>query len=778
MRTEFLNELQESGWIHRPLFIKEEHSMERVRKNRKVSKRKKVKIEETKLLVQHGKCEKYNLGSEGVLWIEGNLQDTVWPEEMSEDGDCAYYGNLSVKLKLNHEDWRDYNRICFQIHPVCPGLHTISFSVWIKNDGLEKVPDDYNRTGQHMANLENRQWQTCIWEFPEIARDNITELEFRYRLSGSDTGVGEKVMFAVKEIFLEKTKEEKYQGWDLEERVISYDSCGYLPKEKKMALTDLTKGMFQVFQEETGKIVLIKAIQKLRWKNHEVGYLDFSEIQKPGKYKLLAEGRETGTFEIGADWVEEMIWKGLNFLFCQRCGYPVPGKHQKCHDDCYGTHNGEKISYSGGWHDAGDMSQQTVQTGEITEELFILAEENKKNRLLYHRLLEEACWGLSFLLQGRYGDGYRNSSLGLIRWTDGKWGNRDDGNTVRVYNHALDNFLCACAEAIASRVLEEYDFQNSFAALKAAEEDYAFAIERWEKYGFEIPIMWEHTYGSSQSLCYAVITKCAGLLYERTEKTYYRKQVEIWSEKLLLCQNEAGYFCRDESCNHIVHFNHQAREKYFPESLILACRVLKEGQLYSKIIVGLKRYGNYLKELMKYASPYRMLPAGIYEEREANHKEVFQRMHLLSSYQKCQSEYLKQVRQGDKIGDGQYVKQFPVWFSFRGNTNVQLSMGQAAIITGEFLEDEELIQVGRDQIHWINGRNPFRQSFVVGNGRRFDFFYAVFPGVCVGQVPVGVQTKKNEDFPVWNSGNQAVSREIWSASTIKMMSICGKMLND
>lgn len=65
MRTEFLNELQESGWIHRPLFIKEEHSMERVRKNRKVSKRKKVKIEETKLLVQHGKCEKYNLGSEG-----------------------------------------------------------------------------------------------------------------------------------------------------------------------------------------------------------------------------------------------------------------------------------------------------------------------------------------------------------------------------------------------------------------------------------------------------------------------------------------------------------------------------------------------------------------------------------------------------------------------------------------------------------------------------------------------------------------------------------------
>lgn len=778
MRKEFFNELQESGWIHRPLFVKEEQSMKKIRENRKINKKKRIKIDETKLQVQHGGYEKCNHGDEEILWLEGKLQDLTWPEEMPQNGDCAYYGNLSLKLKLNYEDWRDYNRISFQIYPVCPGLNTISFAVWIKNEGLEKVPDAYNRTGQHMVNLKNQQWQTCIWEFPEIPRDNVTELEFQYRLSGSDTGIGEKVRFVVKEIFLEKTKEEKYQGWDLDERVISYDSCGYLPKEKKMALTDLTTGMFQVFQEETGKIILIKTIESVRWKNQEFGYLDFSEIQKPGKYKLLAEGRETGTFDIGADWAEEMIWKGLNFLFCQRCGYPVPGKHQKCHDDCYGIHNGEKISYSGGWHDAGDMSQQTVQTGEITEELFILAEENKENKLLYHRLLEEACWGLSFLLQGRYGDGYRNSSLGLIRWTDNKWGNLDDGNTVRVYNHALDNFLCACAESVAARVLEGYDSQNSFTALKIAEEDYAFAIERWEKYGFEMPIMWEHTYGSSQSLCYAVITKCASLLHERTGKLYYREQVEIWSKKLLLCQSEEGYFYRDENCNHIVHFNHQAREKYFPESLILASRVLKEGKIYSQIITGLKRYGNYIKELMKYASPYRMIPAGIYEEREVNHKEVFQKMHLLSSYQKCQLEYLQQIRKGEKIRDGQYVKQFPVWFSFRGNTNVQLSMGQAAIITGRFLEDEELIQVGRDQIHWLNGRNPFRQSLVVGNGQRFDFFYAVFPGNCVGQVPVGVQTKKNEDFPVWNSGNQAVSREVWSASTIKMMSICGKMLND
>ena len=105
--------------------------------------------------------------------------------------------------------------------------------------------------------------------------------------------------------------------------------------------------------------------------------------------------------------------------------------------DVYAEHNGVKLPYCGGWHDAGDMSQQTVQTAETVESLLELAAERRGNTLLYQRLMEEALWGLEFIFRTRFGDGYRASSIGLIRWTDGKIGNDDDAANVRVHNLSL-----------------------------------------------------------------------------------------------------------------------------------------------------------------------------------------------------------------------------------------------------------------------------------------------------------------------------------------------------
>lgn len=785
MRENFLDELRKSGWIHRPLSVNKDDSIEADIKNKKVLLRKPLwckKSDGDFSVKGQGNCRIVQEEDKEYLRMEGKLKLDYWPEGMPGDGDCAYYGNLGAVLKPEFQDWTAYNRLHFSVRPLCPGLHTISLSAWVKNEGKEKVPDKYNRTGQHMMNLENEIWNDCIWEISSMGRDCITELEFRYRLSGSDTGFGESAVFEIKDIYLEKTEEEKYRGWDLEEGKISYDTCGYFPGEKKTALIDAGAESFCILKEDTEEVVLEKKVESRQWKENLFGIMDFSEVTEKGSYKIVTQGKETGTFQIGEDWAEEIVWKGLNFLFCQRCGYPVPGKHGCCHLDCYAVHNNEKISYSGGWHDAGDMSQQTIQTAEITEELFLTAEQNKENIELYERLMEEACWGLSFILRSRFGDGYRATSLGLIRWTDGRLGTQDDAGNVRVYNHAIDNFICACTEAAAARVLKEYDKQSSFAALEAAKQDYDFALERFREYGFEVPIMWEHTYGTSDSLCYAIISKCAGLLYQMTGETKYKETAGEFIKKLLECQETGGklggFFYRDRKQNHIVHFNHQAREKYFAESLILACEIFKDEECGADFKKGLERYGNYLEFLMEYASPYGMMPAGIYKEEEAEHREVFERMHLQSKYEDCREDYLKQVRNGTEIGDGWYVRQFPVWFSFRGNANVQLSMGQSAVLTGIYLKRQSLIQAATEQIHWLNGKNPFVQSFMTGNGKRFGFFYAVFPGICTGQVPVGMQTNKNEDIPFWTMGNQATHREVWTSGTIKMMSICGKLMKN
>lgn len=127
-------------------------------------------------------------------------------------------------------------------------------------------------------------------------------------------------------------------------------------------------------------------------------------------------------FYIHQDVWDDSAWRMVNFLFCERCGYPVPGKHGACHNDLHATYNGHIIHINGGWHDAADMSQQTLQTGEIAYSLLLMAERAKEkgNIDLYNRLMEEALWGMDYVMKTRLGDGYRAQTWGANLWTDGK----------------------------------------------------------------------------------------------------------------------------------------------------------------------------------------------------------------------------------------------------------------------------------------------------------------------------------------------------------------------
>ena len=63
--------------------------------------------------------------------------------------------------------------------------------------------------------------------------------------------------------------------------------------------------------------------------------------------------------------------------------------------------------------------------------------------------------------------------------------------------------------------------------------------------------------------------------------------------------------------------------------------------------------------------------------------------------------YTEQVKRGVKLDKEHYLKRFPVWFSiFNGNTAIHLSTGKSAAICGNFLKDEELLNIGREQLYW------------------------------------------------------------------------------
>ena len=189
----------------------------------------------------------------------------------------------------------------------------------------------------------------------------------------------------------------------------------------------------------------------------------------------------------------------------------------------------------------------------------------------------------------------------------------------------------------------------------------------------------------------------------------------------------------------------------------------------------MKLYGEYIKALYDMATPYGMLPAGIYSMTELEDAQNFELLHLLADYETEKPNYEAQLKAGMDLGGGYYVRMFPVWFSFRGNAAIQLSMGKAAAIVGNYFGDEKLLEIAGEQLYWMSGKNPFCQSLIYGEGERYAQQDANFPGEMTGEMPVGVETYGNEDEPYWPAGNNATYKEVWLTTAGRWLSIVSEL---
>lgn len=140
-------------------------------------------------------------------------------------------------------------------------------------------------------------------------------------------------------------------------------------------------------------------------------------------------------------------------------------------------------------------------------------------------------------------------------------------------------------------------------------------------------------------------------------------------------------------------------------------------------------------------------------------------------------DYQKQLVAGVEVAPGYYVKRFPVWFSFRGNNAILLSMGESAAVLGDLLQDEALREIGFSQLQWILGKNPFAQSLMYGEGNNYPQQYSVNSGEIMGELPVGMQTFANEDEPYWPQFNNATYKEVWVGLAGKWLSLTAKLMN-
>jgi hypothetical protein len=696
-------------------------------------------------------------------------------------------GTSLASFDAGGKNLEKYSRIRVRIFPDCEGARSIYLNLYVENDGKIKVPDQYGREGYHEINLINGRWNDCFVEMPELARDKVTKISFAIEVFGKESTMGDSLKFDIDNVELQTVENpEVVSGWKPAENRIIYSTTGYRSESEKSAIVRVSPndGKFQLVDYTTSQVAFEGKINTEKTYIGDFETIDFTPFKHEGQYQIRVGDIITRPFYIDRNIWDNSAWRVLNFMFCERCGYPVPGKHGACHTDLNGEYNGHIFAVNGGWHDAADMSQQSLQTGEIAFSMLEMATtaKAKNNTDLHLRLLEEAKWGLDFILKTRLGDGYRMQTWGTNLWTDGLIGTLDDSGRrqVVVHNSGFENFLFSGIEAYASLSIED-DLMLKENLCKVAREDFGFALKRYEELGYNERISkgHGHAYMASQSQYMATISWAASMLFKSTKDRYYADKAAEFIKYTLRCQRQEpihdksgtrGFFYRDLNKKSIVHFTHQSRDQVYMQALTALCETQPDHPDYAAWANSIKIYGEYLKNIMRYVQPYGMVPSGVYHKDEVKDSANFYAVQV-GIYKDVSKDFKEQLENGVRLDDEHYLRVFPVWFSFKGNAAVILATGKAAALCGKFLKDKELLDIAEQQLFWIVGKNPFGQSLIWGEGSNYPQQYTALPGEMVGEIPVGMQSRFNEDTPYWPQFNTATYKEVWGSSAGRWFSL-------
>jgi hypothetical protein len=675
------------------------------------------------------------------------------------------WGSAGVRREFEGEDWRPFNRLSLWVYPDCPGFYVVALELRLYNQGLEKLPASFGQEGETTVVLQNQQWNHVVWEIGNVSRDKVTLLEISALMSGHEPEAADVLTYSLDHLVLERVDPDYIEGWGVWPGRLSYSHAGYQTGAAKSAIaTGLKAAEFHLIDLATGKVALSKAVQSVTTHLGEFQVMDFSEVQRSGVYILEAGEARTQPFRIDPNVWRESILQALNFLHAERCGMAIPGVHGVCHRDWTAVHGDQRIVINGGWHDAGDLTQGLGNTGEIVYGLFSLAERlhaRAEDAELYQSLMDEARWGLDWILKTSFGDGCRDQGSVSSRWTDGIIGSSDD-ITVTARNSPMGNFTAAAAEAIAARVLKESDPHLAAYCLKMAEADWRFAMAGLASTNTMTSTnRWRGTFdsdGVEHETAAVGVLASADLWQVTGDQHYADASVEL--ARVILASQErtrpnweiplTGFFYTGPDKERILHYCHRGREQGPILALSRLCDTFPNHPDWMKWYSAVALYGQYLKAVAKYTEPYGVMPASIYRADEYRTVPESRR-----------ESFRRQVLEGVPLGEGHYLRLFPVWMDYRGHFGTILPQAQALLAAAHLRGDLEAVILAQHQAEWILGRNPFSQSTMYGEGYDFPPLYAPFPGNVVGALPVGIQTRGDRDVPYWPVQSTWTYKEVW-----------------
>ncbi len=660
-------------------------------------------------------------------------------------------GTCVLKQFDTPQDWSAFNRISFWVYVHPTSTPTYCLNIGIKDEGFVETATSPRYTS-FVQDLKPGVWNHVLFEMQHLKRDKVVSFKIDQMLIGHNPGEEGIVTYDIDKIELQKVEGDQYEGWTVSPEKFAFCHVGYLPDDQKIALVGVNAGSneFQVV-DQNEKVVYSGKIQFVENKNGKFNQLDFSGLHTPGTYHLRCGKLISNPFPIDDQVWLRPIFSAINFFFCERCGYNVPGIHTACHEDCQGFRGDVKKVINGGWHDAADLSQGFWRTAMAVYSMILNLETLEKQNIpgeLPNRILDEIKWGLDYIFKTRFGDGYHISWNMMRIYTDNQIGTIDDVLSP-AQNVPWENFLSAAVLSKASVLFEKTNPELAAKCLKAATEDWQAAIDSrtsWDKASLQ-----EASWGATASV----------LLGKTTGNKKYNEKAVDFGNLIVQCQEQkfidgipiTGYFYGDTERQQVIHNYHAAFEEAPLIALSMLCQTFQEDKnwinWYSAAVLHSEFF---MKQGSRIAAPFNHLPNSVWNESEVNAEKD----------PAVREDMLRQFKDGTPLNKSYVLRTFPIYHDilFHGGTCVQMSETWALAEASRLRNDTEGMQLVGKQLQWILGFNPFGQSLMYGVGYDFAPQFAYCLKNVVGSLPVGMDCMLG-DKPYWSATNNATSKEIW-----------------
>ncbi len=703
--------------------------------------------------VDGGKALRYHASLVDSVHIASNR--SPWGSFSSLQG-----GEMGVSLIFDEpQDWSDYNRISVwvYIHPSKnPNVH---FFLDVTNEGSP----DTTISPSRQTNIDVRQgsWQNVVWEIDYIKRDRISKFTISQNNICYDGGTGEQyVTMDFDKLELQRVVPDHYEGWNVPEGQISFSHIGYRPGDSKIALAHAGQASEFTLVDQKGRTVYTGKSGLVSNKGNDFAVLDFSDFRQEGIYSICYESVESQMFPIGENVWMAPLFSALNFYNCQRCGDEVRDVHGVCHQDVMGFHGDDYRHINGGWHDAADLSQGFFRTSmacyAMMQNLEVIRQDPSLS-VLASRLEEEAAWGVKWLLDTSFDEGYH------ISW-----------NTQRIYT---DNVPGTFDDIVTEAVFLPWECHMGVANMVMAAEMLGCMADRKAELEAKAVDKWEHavkaTGTSVTELAWGAVS--SALLYKHFGGRKYKDAALGFGHQLLDCQERAfvdgmpvtGYFYTGTDRRWLVHDSHVS----FNEAPMLAfrelCRTFPEEAEWMDWYSAAAIYNEYfMKQGSSIASPFDMVPNGVF--RRSDYGEPHPANYGLIQYEA-----------GTRLSENYAIRTFPIWGDhfFHGGTQVHLSNAWAQAVAASMVNDKDGLTLAQKQLEWVMGRNPFCQSLMYGVGYDYSPLYVYCTRNIVGALPVGIDSF-HDDEPFWCATAGTTVKEIWVSPVSRFLGTLATFLGE